>query len=225
MRAVQWLSFWIFLLLLALLPFFFAELMAASLAKLHLSPAAAVALVIGMMLGGMINIPVARIRREDQSVIHPLAVFGLENFFPQLGRVSREMVIAVNVGGCLIPTGLAGYELIRLLDLDSSVLVALAAACAINIAVCYRVARPVRGLGIAMPGLVPALLAAMSAWLLAPEQAAPVAFIAGVAGPLVGADLLHLKDIRQLGTGVASIGGAGTFDGIVLSGIVAAYLA
>jgi len=26
-------------------------------------------------------------------------------------------------------------------------------------------------------------------------------------------------------TGVASIGGAGTFDGIVLSGIIAAYLA
>jgi uncharacterized membrane protein len=35
---------------------------------------------------------------------------------------------------------------------------------------------------------------------------------------------LHLKDGRTLGTAMASVGGAGTFDGIVLSGIVAAYL-
>jgi hypothetical protein len=41
----------------------------------------------------------------------------------------------------------------------------------------------------------------------------------------VGADLLHLKEIEQSTVGMASIGGAGTFDGIVLSGIVAAYLA
>jgi uncharacterized membrane protein len=76
-----------------------------------------------------------------------------------------------------------------------------------------------------MPGLVPALIAAVLALLLAPDQAAPVAFVAGVAGPLIGADLLHLKDIEKSAVGIASIGGAGTFDGIVLSGIVAAYLA
>jgi len=44
-------------------------------------------------------------------------------------------------------------------------------------------------------------------------------------GPLIGADLLHLRDIKTLATGVASIGEDGTFDGILLSGIVAAYLA
>jgi uncharacterized membrane protein len=61
--------------------------------------------------------------------------------------------------------------------------------------------------------------------ILAPSEAAPVAYIAGVAGPLIGADLLHLREIEQSATGIASIGGAGTFDGLVLSGIVAAYLA
>ena len=68
-------------------------------------------------------------------------------------------------------------------------------------------------------------MAALLALLFAPSEAAPVAYIAGVAGPLIGADLLHLKDIEESATGVASIGGAGTFDGIVLSGIVAAFLA
>jgi len=47
----------------------------------------------------------------------------------------------------------------------------------------------------------------------------------GVLGPLIGADLLHLRNIEALETGIASIGGAGTFDGIFLSSIIAAYLA
>jgi len=72
---------------------------------------------------------------------------------------------------------------------------------------------------------VPAAVAAVSAFWLVPEQAPQAAFVAGVLGPLIGADLLHLRDIATLETGIASIGGAGTFDGIVLSGIVAAYLA
>jgi uncharacterized membrane protein len=60
--------------------------------------------------------------------------------------------------------------------------------------------------------------------LLAPDWAPPIAFSAGVLGPLIGADLLHLDDIAEIGTGMASIGGAGTFDGIVLSGLVATLL-
>ena len=81
------------------------------------------------------------------------------------------------------------------------------------------------GLGIAIPGFVPPLVSAAAALILAPSAASPVAFVAGVVGSLVGADLLHLADVRRIGTGMASIGGAGTFDGIVLSGIIAAYLA
>ena len=42
--------------------------------------------------------------------------------------------------------------------------------------------------------------------------------VSGVLGPLIGANLLHIRDIAALETGIASIGGAGTFDGIVLSG-------
>ena len=76
-----------------------------------------------------------------------------------------------------------------------------------------------------MPRLFPPLLAALSALLLVPDHAPPLAFVAGVQGPLIGADMPHLRDIEKIATGIASIGGAGTFDGIVLSGIVAAYLA
>jgi uncharacterized membrane protein len=68
-------------------------------------------------------------------------------------------------------------------------------------------------------------VAAASAFLLFPHLAPPVAFVAGVTGPIIGADLLHLKEFTQTTTGIASVGGAGTFDGIILSGILAAYLA
>jgi len=42
-------------------------------------------------------------------------------------------------------------------------------------------------------------------------------------GTLLGADLLHLREIRKY-PGIISIGGAGVFDGIFLTGIVAVFL-
>jgi hypothetical protein len=72
--------------------------------------------------------------------------------------------------------------------------------------VCYFLARPVQGVGILLPGLVPAAVAAVLALIFAPSGAAPVAYVAGVAGPLIGADLLHLKEIEQSAVGMASIG-------------------
>jgi uncharacterized membrane protein len=94
-----------------------------------------------------------------------------------------------------------------------------------NVVVCFRIARPVPGLGITMPAFVPPLIAASFSLLLIPDFAPPVAFVAGVLGPLIGADLLHLKEVVRISPGVASIGGAGTFDGIVLSGLAASLLA
>jgi uncharacterized membrane protein len=60
--------------------------------------------------------------------------------------------------------------------------------------------------------------------LAPPELRAPSAYIASTLGILIGADLLNLGKIAQLGAPVASIGGAGTFDAIFLSGILAVLL-
>jgi uncharacterized membrane protein len=91
--------------------------------------------------------------------------------------------------------------------------------------VCYKLAKPVEGVGIVMPAMIPAVVASAMALILAPTSATPVAFVAGVAGPLIGADLLHLRDVERIASGMVSIGGAGTFDGILLTGILALYLA
>jgi uncharacterized membrane protein len=211
--------------LAVLLPFVFGELMIASLGKLHLSPSLALALVIGIFAGSLINIPVKTIAHDREVMVHPLAVYGLAGIWPELQHVRRETIIAVNVGGCLIPTGLAIYELLYLAMLSPSALAAAAAGCAANVFVCYSIARPVAGVGVMMPGVISPIIAAGLALFLAPETAPPVAFVSGVMGPLIGADLMHLKDVEAGNIGVVSIGGAGTFDGIILSGIVAAYLA
>lgn len=213
------------LFLIVIMPFVFAQVLSTALLKLHLSPAAALAVIFGILFGGLVNIPVKRIVREEPVVMHPLAIYGLWGLFPRLQQTRRETIVAVNVGGCLIPTTLAAYEATHLLAQSASLLVALILAVMLNVGVCYVLARPVPGLGITMPTLIPPLVAALSALILAGEQAVPVAFISGVTGPLVGADLLHMRDIERIGAGIVSIGGAGTFDGIVLSGIVATYLA
>ncbi len=224
MRILAGLSLFAFILLLLAFPLLFGELMARSLTKLHVSPGAALLLMTGIILGGLVNIPVKRIIHKEPIAVHPLAVFGVSDFWPQLRRTRRETVIAVNLGGCLIPTALAIYELLNIAALGAQGLIAVGVAGGVNCVACYFLARPVPGVGIVMPGLVPPFIAATLALLLAPENAAPVAFVAGIAGPLIGADLMHLKQIRSSAVGMASIGGAGTFDGIVLSGIVAAYL-
>ena len=225
MPRIGCLPVFLFLLLLVLLPFVFAQVLVTALVKLRLDPAFALLIITGILLGSVINIPVTRIVRHEEVMYHPLGVFGLYHYWPQLRRMRHETVIAVNVGGCLIPAGLALYETLSLVALDGQYAFKLILAVGLNTGICYWLARPVEGMGIAIPAFIPPLTAVLSALLLAPDEAPPIAFVAGVLGPLIGADLLHLRDIPRIATGMASIGGAGTFDGIVLSGILAAYLA
>ena len=86
-------------------------------------------------------------------------------------------------------------------------------------------ATPIPGVGISVPTFAPPLLAAVVALALSRRFAAPLAYIGGSLGVLIGADLLNLGLLRSLGAPVASIGGAGTFDGIFLTGVIAVLLA
>ena len=219
---------WPFLLLLLfilLLPFFLADVMITALGKLGLTPQQSILAAMGIFIGGLINLPLTRLER-DQPVTEDIpGMFGIGplNIGPQQRKTYT--VISVNLGGCLIPTLLVIYEIQRLSNLNPSALIAVIIAAAVNIGVCYKLAKPVPNKGIALPPLVPALLAASMGIILNMEYAPAIAFVSGVMGPLVGADLLHLRDISKISTGMASIGGAGTFDSIVLSGILATILA
>jgi uncharacterized membrane protein len=130
--------------------------------------------------------------------------------------------IAVNVGGALIPTAVSVYLLSH--SSPSTVLYCLVGVAAVAL-VTYLVARSVKGVGIVTPAFIPPIAAADAAMILVPGDPRIVAYVAGVLGTLIGADLLNLRAIPKLGAPVASIGGAGTFDGVFLSGILAVLLA
>jgi uncharacterized membrane protein len=132
----------------------------------------------------------------------------------------NETQISINLGGCLIPAALSLYLFSNsALSLPSTLL-----GIAIITLISYFFSRPIQGLGISMPILVAPVSAALVGLILSPEHSAPLAYISGTLGVLIGADLLRMKDISRLGMPYASIGGAGTFDGIFITGIVATLL-
>jgi uncharacterized membrane protein len=187
--------------------------------RLGLSSAAALALLVGSLIGSYFNIPIAEL--PDQQVLsgREIVYFGMHYIVPTVVDWPGT-VIAVNVGGAVIPGLMSIYLLLKyrlwVVGLIGTGCVA---------AVCHALADPVPGLGIALPVLIPALTTAVVALLLSYRQAAPLAYISGSLGTLIGADLLNLDKVQGLGAPVASIGGAGTFDGIFLIGIIAVLIA
>ena len=111
-----------------------------------------------------------------------------------------------------------------LFDFSQPGLLHVLAAIAVVALVAYAISFSIPRVGIAMPVLIAPLAAAIVAVMLDPDKAPALAYIGGTLGVLLGADILRLKDIGKLGEPVASIGGAGTFDGIFVTGIVAVLL-
>ena len=171
------------------------------------------------LLGSAINLPVAQLPRERVVSGGWVDFYGMRYMVPVV-REWPGTVIAVNVGGALIPAILSIYLVFKNRFLIRSIL-----AVALVAAVVHMLAYPVRGVGISVPTLVPPVVAALAAMAIGWRQAAPLAYVAGSMGTLIGADLLNLDKIAGLGAPIASIGGAGTFDGVFLTGILAVLLA
>jgi uncharacterized membrane protein len=146
--------------------FLFYSAMNSALAKLHLSPAMAALVVLGMIVGSLINIPVRRWRRDEPQPLVLGAIFGLGGWHPVVRRGRNETVLAVNVGGCVIPLLVALYEIPFIFGGGTQAVLALGIAAAVSIALCYRLATPVEGVGIAIPAFVAPLAAVGIAWLL-----------------------------------------------------------
>ena len=176
-------------------------------------------LLLASLLGSYINIPIAELPGESHPRSEVVTYFGVRYEVPVI-KDPPQMVLAVNVGGALIPTIVSIYLLARNRLWMRGLL-----AVAVVTLVVHHLAEPVRGVGIAVPTLVPPVVAALVAVALSRESAAPLAYVAGSMGTLIGADLLNLHVLPTLGASVASIGGAGTFDGVFLAGILAVLLA
>ena len=171
------------------------------------------------LLGSYVNIPVAELHAEYVRSSQEAPSF---NILPvSLGPQEwPQTVIAINLGGAVIPILLSAYLLAK-----NEVIGPGALAVIIVTAVVHWMAKPVAGVGIVVPTILPPLLATGAAFLLAEKSRPAVAYIGGTLGTLIGADVLNLTRFPALGAPIVSIGGAGTFDGIFLTGIIAVLLA
>jgi uncharacterized membrane protein len=187
--------------------------------SLGLDPRAATLVLLASLLGGYLNIPIARLPEAPRVVANAyFDVFGVPYLVPQVVDWPGT-IVAINVGGAAIPIALSIYLVsrYRLLALG-------AIAVAIVAAVVHHLATPIPGVGIVVPWFWPPILAALVALMLSRRYAAPLAYVGGSLGVLIGADLMNLGQLQSLGAPVASIGGAGTFDSVFLTGVVAVLL-
>lgn len=170
------------------------------------------------LLGSAINLPVAELPPEKMVSKRVVEYYGVRYVIPVVEERAGT-VIAVNVGGALIPLILSIYLVTRNRLYWQSLL-----AVAIVAAIVHLLAHPVRGVGIQVPIFVPPIVAAGAAMVVSWRRAPPLAYVCGSMGTLIGADLLNLDKIQGLGAPVASIGGAGTFDAVFLTGILAVLI-
>ena len=177
------------------------------------------ALLLLSLLGSYINIPVYQLPPEHVASGSEVVFFGMRYVIPVV-REWPGTIIAVNLGGAVIPAFLSLYLLVK----NRLYVRGLIGVVAVTLIV-HSLAYPVKGLGIAEPIFIPPAAATIVAIILSTESAPALAYISGSLGTLIGADILNLGAIRGLGAPVASIGGAGTFDGIFLTGILAVLLA
>lgn len=187
--------------------------------KIGVRPRYVFAVMLLSLLGSHVNIPLYSVPAPRLVSPHEVWMFGRPYDVPAV-VVPGETIVAINVGGALIPLLVSAY-----LFLKSRMYLRMLVGIVIVGAVVHQLARIVPGVGIVVPMFAPPLVAAAVGLALAFRRAPPVAYVAGSMGALIGADVLNLTDIAELGAPVVAIGGAGTFDGVFLTGIIAGLLA
>jgi uncharacterized membrane protein len=190
-----------------------------------LPPELAFMALFAALVGSYINIPLTRIESAPSHPAEVVNSFGVRYRVP-MRYAGTSTILAINVGGAIVPILVSLYVMF----VQTTAIVPAVIGVAIVAMVVHRFARPVPGMGIATPMFIPPIVAALTALVLTGIMTGgahvdAVAFVSGVLGTLIGADLMNLNKLRALGAPVASIGGAGTFDGVFLTGIVAVLLA
>ncbi len=216
----------LFLMTMFLFALIVTRVAGSAFRQIGLPPEYAMLALLISLGGSWINIPVARVASRVQTLTMRPAFLGFLYPVPFIDTVIQETKVAVNLGGCIVPVAICLF----LLVMAPNALAGFAAATIMVTIVCHSLARPVPGFGISIPVLIPPLSAATSAYVVTRilglpfHQVAGIAYVSGVLGVLIGADLLNLGRISRLGAPMVSIGGAGTFDGIFLTGILSVML-
>jgi uncharacterized membrane protein len=182
--------------------------------KLGISSEISLIVLLIILIGSTINIPLTR---KKLVYCQEKKLFGLWQ-----DSKTKVQGLVINLGGGVVPVLLSFYFL-YLIWLAGFNLKSVLIATGLMIILSKVLAKPVPGVGISIPALIPPIFSAIFALMLAPEFAPFCSFVSGTLGVLIGGDILNLKKAINQG-GYLSIGGAGVFDGIFLVGIVSVLL-
>jgi uncharacterized membrane protein len=174
------------------------------------------------LLGSYVNVPIKRYKTLQPALrIRRVTAFGITYPVHAFGVGFQESLLAVNIGGAVVPTVTSLYLMAK----APAAVSAIVAGTVVVALVVKAVSKPVKGAGIIVPIFVPPVTAALVGTLLGGSASHVVTYVSGTLGTLIGADLLNIQKILKLGAPITSIGGAGTFDGIFLAGIMGVILA
>ena len=150
-------------LLFAVVGFLFLDLARTAFTKIGFSWSQALFVLLASLLGSSINIPVTNLECSTPMVRERyVRAFGMSYRVPVVDVVSCQTLLAINVGGAVIPSLISMALIYRFPESLSYALVGIAFVAVMT----NRVARPVKGLGIVTPALLPPLSAALAAILL-----------------------------------------------------------
>lgn len=215
-------------LIIVLIPLLVLGIIGAAFTKLGFSWITAIAVILLMLFGSYVNIPLYRIKR-DMVRISPdtTAVFGSGSPWP--ADPVWETLVSINLGGAILPVCISLYLLYQAVSITgTSLLVPVGAGILLVALVTFFATRPVPGVGLRVPLLIPALTALLMGMLLfggAGIPATVMAFVSGTAGVLVGGNIAQLFRIKALEVPSVSIGGAGTFGAVFICCILPALVA
>ena len=190
----------------------------------------AVLITVVSLLASPVNVPIASIEKQVLvPTVEFVQFFGFLYPVPKVVVESRKVVVAVNAGGAIVPLAVVLLVLAKLARVEprAKLLQELLLCTSLAVAFGYVVAKPVSGVGIVMPAFsMPLFTSLIAVIVVGPTvYAVPIAYVSAVLGSLLGADILHLvTDWKKLNASFLSIGGAGIFDGVYLSGLVSVAL-
>jgi len=202
--------------------FLFIGVTEVAFEKIGFSRAEFLAILALTFIGSFVNIPIRRVKSVENVVEYEeVRYFWVTYRVPQFYSRQVTTLVTINLGGAVIPILVSVY----LLSAHPSLIAYALVGVAFSALIVWLVARRVEGVGIVTPAFVPPIAAAIiSILIFHGAGVAIIAYVSGTLGALIGADLLNLRGITKLRAPVVSIGGAGTFDGIFLTGIIAVLL-
>jgi uncharacterized membrane protein len=220
--------FFIFLLGLPFLLLAMTTLLEWNLASalrqvLGLSVLEAAVLYVALLVAGFVNIPVFEFKSRRDSEQKYVSYLGMK--YPLPVWHGHNTLVSINLGGCILALLVSGYLAV---SLPWATILLCIAIVALGI---FLLSKPFRSAGFYVPPLAPpllSLLVALTALYLNGDglyNCARLAFIVGTAGTLIGTTLLNAPRLEKLGTSSINVGGLGTFDGIVLTGLISTIVA